>query len=122
MNKYFEQFMKDNDLQAGEIFKIVDSQGGGNVLVMFNEENQGKLIRLFDTGNFDGSGVAIGLLRGKFKVVKVKGGLRNKDVAKKVKNITNEADVGVCPSCGVAVVHYENYCHRCGQKLDWSEE
>ena len=39
------------------------------------------------------------------------------------KRIVNEQEASgfaeTCPSCHVFV--YDNYCHRCGQNLDWSE-
>lgn len=29
--------------------------------------------------------------------------------------------IGLCKSCECAVDNAENYCSKCGQKLDWSE-
>lgn len=31
-------------------------------------------------------------------------------------------DEGACPSCGERIYRREAYCHRCGQKLEWSED
>lgn len=28
----------------------------------------------------------------------------------------------LCPKCNIDVFGYEDYCERCGQKLDWGDE
>lgn len=32
------------------------------------------------------------------------------------------ASIGKCPLCGGEVKDYQEYCHHCGQHLDWREE
>lgn len=132
MNKYYEQFMKDNDLQVGEIFKIVDSQGGGNVLATFTSDKNGSLSKLIEAkGNFNSADVIVGLLRGNLKAVKIKG-LSQRDVAKEpiLKRVHFNASTNgdfkaavlfVCPTCGATVENDSNYCFNCGQKLDWGK-
>ena len=46
-----------------------------------------------------------------------------KQIPKKVKNIIKRPNglYGNCPDCNHALLK-ENYCPRCGQAIDWSEE
>lgn len=34
-------------------------------------------------------------------------------------DISGNFSIGICPACGVVVDTTENYCRKCGQKLDW---
>lgn len=46
-----------------------------------------------------------------------------KQIPKKVKNVIKRPNgkYGYCPVCNHALLK-ENYCHRCGNALDWGEE
>jgi hypothetical protein len=44
-----------------------------------------------------------------------------KQIPKKPKNIGKHKGIGACCMCGCGVEKHENYCLRCGQRLDWSD-
>lgn len=132
MNKYFDAFMLDNNLQVGEIFKIVDSQGGGNVFATFTNDKNGSLSKLIEAkGNFNSADVIVGLLRGNLKAIKIKG-LTQREVAKEpiIERVHINASTNgdfkttvlfTCPTCGATIENESNYCFNCGQKLDWGK-
>lgn len=49
-----------------------------------------------------------------------------KQISQKPNNIHQYVDhkTGYCPSCNIRLAHFGdmNYCHKCGNKLDWRNE
>ncbi len=44
-----------------------------------------------------------------------------KDVSR-FDDIFENFSVGICPACGAVVDETENYCRKCGQAIDWSDD
>lgn len=57
-----------------------------------------------------------------YKDLEVLGELVDKATPKMPEEIDRGYGYGYCPVCGHYNEHPANYCHNCGQHLDWSEE
>lgn len=55
----------------------------------------------------------------KYEAIQTLQELVDKAMSKKPSDIDNSA--GYCSNCKAVVLKIENYCSKCGQKIDWSK-